>query len=291
MRFCQALNLHPFPVTVRLVLRYIAYLVSLGRAYGTILNHLSALKHFHKFLGYDLLWDKDYRLQLLLRGTKRHLGATVVRKAPITVTMLQKFSPLFDLTNPLHSAMWALFLVAFFSFLRKSNLVVDASYHISPKVILRSDLKLVQEFAYITVRASKTIQFNERSFTIPLPVIPGSLLCPVSALVNHLHINRVPNQAPLFSVISGHRFVPISYTQFAAFISRTIKAIDLDPTMYSPHSFRRGGATFAFESQVPAELIKVQGDWHSDCYMNYLEMTDRQKNFAAARMANAILKM
>ena len=56
----------------------------------------------------------------------------------------------------------------------------------------------------------------------------------------------------------------------------------------SPHSFRRGGATFAFEAKVPSELIKAQGDWRSDCYLIYLEMTDRQKRAAATRMAAAI---
>ena len=38
-------------MTVKLITRYIAYLVSLGRVYGTILNHLSNIKHMHKFLG------------------------------------------------------------------------------------------------------------------------------------------------------------------------------------------------------------------------------------------------
>jgi len=52
--------------------------------------------------------------------------------------------------------------------------------------------------------------------------------------------------------------------------------VSLDSTSYSPHSFRRGGATFAFEAKVPSELIKAQGDWCSDCYLIYLEMTDRQ---------------
>ena len=48
-------------MTVKLITRYIAYLVSLGHVYGTILNHLSSMKHMHKFLGHDLTWDSDYR--------------------------------------------------------------------------------------------------------------------------------------------------------------------------------------------------------------------------------------
>ena len=70
-------------MTVTSITRYIAYLVSLGRVYGTILNHLSSIKHMHKLLGHDLTWDSDYRYKLLLCGVKHYLGTAVQRKAPI----------------------------------------------------------------------------------------------------------------------------------------------------------------------------------------------------------------
>ena len=111
-------------MTVKLITRYIAYLVSLGRVNGTILNHLSSIKHMHKFLGHDLTWDSDYRYKLLLRGVKRYLGTAVQRKAPITPRLSLCIVHLFDLDKPLHVAMGALFLVAFYSFLRKSNFVL-----------------------------------------------------------------------------------------------------------------------------------------------------------------------
>ena len=66
--------------------------------------------------------------------------------------------------------MWALFLVAFYSFLRKSSLVVDRAVQVSPKVLFRSDLCFDVSFAYLTVRASKTIQFQERRFFYPCRV-------------------------------------------------------------------------------------------------------------------------
>lgn len=88
LTFCEAVSSALFPVTVTLITRYIAYLVSLGRVYGTILNRLSSIKHMHKFLGHDLTWDSDYRYTLLLRGVKRYLGRAVQRKAPITPRLL-----------------------------------------------------------------------------------------------------------------------------------------------------------------------------------------------------------
>ena len=134
-------------MTVKLITRYIAYLVSLGRVHGTILNHLSSIKHMHKFLCHDLTWDSDYGYKLLLRGVKRHLGTAIQSKAPITPRLLLRIVHLFDFDKPLHVAMWALFLVAFYSFLCKSNLVVDRVAQVSSKVLLRSDLCFDASFA------------------------------------------------------------------------------------------------------------------------------------------------
>ena len=116
-----------------------------------------------------------------------------------------------------------------------------------------SYLRFDESFAYLTVRASKTIHFRERLFSLPLPRIPGSLLCPVAALVNHVRINKVHQDMPLFSVRSVNSLRHITFAHFSSFLARVIKAVGLDSTCYSAHSFRRVGATFAFEAQVPSE--------------------------------------
>ena len=134
---------------------------------------------------------------------------------------------------------------------------------------------------------TKTIQFAQRSLSIPLPVIPGSKLCPVTALETHLKLNQVPASAPLFSVrdSSSESCQPITYSQFSRFLVRSIKAIGAHPSALSPQSFRRGGATFAFDCGLPAEFIKLQGGWRSDAYLVYLELTDNQKRATVAAMA------
>lgn len=113
--FCDTVGNQVFPVSVSTIIRYIAYLVSLGCAYGTIQNHLSSIKHTHKCLGHELTWDKDYCFKLLLRGAKRHLGDFVLHKEPITSFPNNIFS-LFDLSRSLHATMWALFSSSFILF-------------------------------------------------------------------------------------------------------------------------------------------------------------------------------
>ena len=56
--------------------------------------------------------------------------------------------------------MWALSLVAFFTFLQKSNLVPDVANRISSKVPLRADLVFDLHSATLHVAASKTIQYS-----------------------------------------------------------------------------------------------------------------------------------
>ena len=190
--FCEQRALQSFPISVKSISLYIAYLVMQKRAYGTILNHLSSLKHAHQIAGYKLACSLNYQFQLLLRGTKRFLGQAVAQKSAITPSILHAAFDHFNFSIPLHAAMWALFLVAFFTFLHKSNLVPDNPRQISPKVITRASLAFSPWGASIHVSATKTIQCQQRSLDLPIPSIPGSRLCPILALRRHLSLNPGP---------------------------------------------------------------------------------------------------
>ena len=48
-----------------------------------------------------------------------------------------------------------------------------------------------------------------------------------------------------------------------------VKVLGLDPTFYSGHSLRAGGATDLFVQRVPYYLIKRMGRWKSDAAMLY----------------------
>ena len=55
-----------------------------------------------------------------------------------------------------------------------------------------------------------------------------------------------------------------------------------DAALFTGHSFRRGGATWAFQAGIPGELIQICGDWASDAYKRYLEFSmDDKLNLAA----------
>ena len=134
------------------------------------------------------------------------------------------------------------------------------------KVPRHLDLHISPNGVFLHIRTTKTIQFLQQALSIPLPIIPGLPLCPVMAVINHLRLNSVGPSDSLFSVRSPsvQSTQSISYYHFSTFLAKVITALGLDTRAYSPHSSSHGGALFAFACNVPADLIKLQGDWSSD---------------------------
>ena len=81
---------------------------------------------------------------------------------------------------------------------------------------------------------------------------------------------------------------PMTHSQFVGAFKKLVKAVGLNWTQYSGHSFRRGGATFAFKLGVNPELIKYLGDWASEAYQRYQEMPLAMRLSLPQTMAAAV---
>ena len=80
----------------------------------------------------------------------------------------------------------------------------------------------------------------------------------------------------------------LTYAKFQVILKNLVSRLGKDPNNYSSHSFRRGGATHAFRSHVPPELLKHHGDWRSDAYLVYLEYNMSQKLSVSKSMAASL---
>ena len=121
---------------------------------------------------------------------------------------------------------------------------------------------------------SKTIRCRERQLVIPLVPISGSPLCPASAF--HKMIDLVPasSTSPAFCYHLGSQLMPLTKSVFIrTFRKLLVRAHVPAATCYTGHSFRWGGTTYAFRSEVQGELIQAMGDWKSDAYKRYLEFS------------------
>ena len=77
-----------------------------------------------------------------------------------------------------------------------------------------------------------------------------------------------------FGVFKGSRHSPITYAEFSRFRRLVVVRAGYDSAGFSSHSFRCGGATWAFKQGVPEHLIKVQGDWALEAFRSYLDISE-----------------
>ena len=189
-----------------------------------------------------------------------------------------------------NAALSSLFLVAFFSFLRKSNLIAPTATSFDPRRhLIRGDIRFTPTGAVLRIKWSKTRQHKEGLLLVPLPSIPGSHLCPVSALRHYFTTVPAPAEAPFFCLPKGQLLHPLTSAVFSASLKRVISHLGMDPRDYSPHSFRRGGATFAYQSGVPDHLIQLHGDWRSDAYQAYISLPLSTRSQVADIMASGLV--
>ena len=65
-------------------------------------------------------------------------------------------------------------------------------------------------------------------------------------------------------------FKVLTYAQFIKHLRYCLRSIGLDPSVYAGHSFRRGGASLAYQAGLPVQAIKLLGNWKSDAVLLYL---------------------
>ena len=212
----------------------------------------------------------NWLLDSTLRGIKREHGIPPNQKLPITPGILQIIRGQLEPSSPYDQAFWAACVVAFFGFLRKSSLVPQSSSKVLTEVLSRQDISFTKDGVNLSIHKTKTIQFGDRILMIPLPKIYGSPLCPVSALQKLMAFENVPSSAPLFSYPTPSGFAFVTHAKFVNSLRKSLSKGGLDPSKYSGHSFRRGGASFAFACGIPSEIIKLQGDWKSSAYQRYI---------------------
>ena len=81
----------------------------------------------------------------------------------------------------------------------------------------------------------------------------------------------------------------MTYTEFVASLKKVLIKIGITGK-YTGHSFRRGGATFALQSGVSGDFIKLLGDWHSDAYHLYLDLSLQRRVQALSQLVTCLPK-
>lgn len=285
--FCLYWGFKISPATEQIMCYYAQFLSRSFQTVSAIRNYISGVKKLHLFLGTSFP-TADFILPLTLRGLERLNPHCPHQAFPITPEILCKIVRLLDLSLPVDAVLWSLFLTAFFTLARKSNLVSTDSRS-NQRQLLRGDIFPLNGTLVVQFRWTKTIQCGQRVLRVPLVVIPGSVLCPVGAYYNMIKLVPASIDSPAFVFPSRKGPQPVTYNYFMLALRQLLRAVGLDPSTYSTHSFRRGGATYAFQANVPGELIQAQGDWLSQAYLKYLDLSWEKRTIVVQSMRDRIL--
>ena len=236
----------------------------------------------------------NFWVKAILTQVKRDNPDGTNRKLGITLAILRCMARSTDINSPVEVAFMCAALFAFFCFLRKSNVSLKPSQedifapdqHPPRREDIIHDSKSNQ--LWLRLRFTKTIQFRERQLMLSVPIIDGDILDPLMWYKRHLALS--PSNDPSLSAfsfkdVSTGSMCPMLHAIFTLRTKRHVANAGLDPASFSGHSYRRGGATFAFECGIPGELIKVMGDWTSDAYLLYLNFSHALRAAIAPRIA------
>lgn len=266
--FCTEFGYTICPASDATLTRYAVFLAD-RLAYSSVVQYMNVIRIIHQENGYaDPL--KSFSLSNVLHGVRRALGDKVTKKAPLTPRMLVDILSTLNMEHIEDTAIWAAALVSFFCMLRRSNVTPQsASSFNAAKNLTRGDITVSASMLTIRIRWSKTIQFRERELIIPLPRC-NTALSPYLAVVRHFALTPEAHAlSPAFLRANSSK-TPLTTKLFISRIKAALVAKGYDPSQYSGHSFRRGGASFAHQSGVPVQTIKHIGDWKSSAFEGYI---------------------
>lgn len=269
LAFCAVMGYAPVPATTGTLCQY-ASLLARTLKYTSIKQYLNAIRILHQEWGLPNPMMDNYQLRCVLRGVRRQLGDTPSRKAPITPSMLIRFLSNLNLHVMEDRAMWAVMLLLMFGMLRVASVLCASPHCDHTRHLLLKDVTLHAAGVNVTVRHTKTIQYKERTLSLPLPRVPGNVLCPSQALALYLHSAPAHPNGPVFYRSNGSGARPLTTRDFNSRIKALVTKAGLETSSYAGHSFRRGGACLAYQLGTPVDTIRQIGDWASNAYTAYI---------------------
>lgn len=286
LSWCHYYGKVAFPATEATLILYVATLAHSKLAYGTIKVYMSGVRILHRERGLEAPCNKDdYHYQRVLQGIKRDLGGCVKQKLHITPQILLAMFAHIDRTDKNERMFYAACLLAFYTLFRKSNFTTPTEKgFVESRHLKRSDVTFGADgLMYVSSQWSKTNQYRDRQLVFPVAPASTPALNAVECVRGYLLADPAPNTDPMFRVWKKNKVVPMTGRWFAKKLTVILIRAGINAIEYSGHSFRAGGATWAFQCGLPGEMIKLMGDWKSEAYAGYLRLA-LQHRVAAAKV-------
>ena len=251
--------------------RYIVDLSSTVR-YKTIQNYVSGVISLNNYYGHDVKCIRsEFTFITTMAGIRRVLGDPTPVRPSFTLSDILSMYRYVDLRSSSERGMWACLALSFRSLLRKSNLVPDTLNNPVGHYIRRGALSFTSWGLELTVSSSKTIQYGQRVFKVPITSAPGSPLCAASLVLAHcVEFPSDDLMSPVFMVRKKDTVVPLTYPALLAFLKKLLRSAGLEKERAGMHSMRRAGALYMYNLGLSIEDIRQAGDWASMAALLYL---------------------
>lgn len=269
--FCQVYGLRAMPATEDILMMFVTYMfLCKGLKYDTIHVYLYSVRSMHIEHGYYSPLDNRTRLDRVLRAVKLQQGDSKKRKLAFTLELLIKVKCFHDTQDHDKLVLWSAMTTAHFGFLRCAEFTVANPLLFDVRVNLCvADVAITNgEYMNIVLKRSKTDPFK-KGITVTIGCT-GQDVCAVctmkSLLIWHYERKSDPS-TPLF-LMADH--LPLTRSRFISHIRWCLARVGVDPSQYSGHSMRIGGATTAAAAGFSDWEIKLMGRWRSQVYQTYI---------------------
>ena len=268
--FCHFYDCPPLPARTQDLINFLE-LNSFSSGYAHLKHLLHCVDYYHQ-INNTSVPTRNFALDSTLQGLKRKLAGTPNQVLPIKPDLLRKMYQKLDMSKDADLALWCGYLTTFRCLFRKSNSVPESQKYDERKILTRRHIQLNHETRTVLVYVSwsKTIQFGGRDIIIPIPPNDD----PALDLYSHINMLftrvKVNDRSPAFSY-GPNKFV--TYTTFTSNLKSLLKRCGVEPSDYSGHSFRRGGATYLHSLGGTGLQIQASGDWSTQTFLRYLHLT------------------
>ena len=237
--------------------------------------YLAGIRSLHVANGYSNPLLPGLRLKQTLRGIERKHFTSPKRKMPITFDLLCKIHPFVNFLSSNDIVFWSAITCGHFLLLRASEFTVNGNEPFDPsRHLTLSDVNSHQSPTgehYWTVRLKQSKTDQRREGVTLYMSHTNHVVCPACAMKSNVALQQSrpqkPKDSPLF--LLEHQQV-LTRQHLVTFVSHLLRLVGIDPTAYSGHSFRIGGATSASLAGLKDYEIQMLGRWKSDCYKTYV---------------------
>ena len=258
---------------VNCVLLFLEFFATNGLSFRVINNYMSVLKVYFESYSWSVGVLESHFVRHMMRGIRTSVQKNPTPMGLFSLHQIREISRLCgEFDNPMTYRV--AFLLGFYGFLCIANVAPpSASGFLKEKHFLRSDVVFQFPGVQLHLKWAKNIQAPERVHMIKLPLIRDPVMCPTQSLSVLLKSHALPPSAPLLVLSDGSL---LTQSLLRKRLATLLRMLNLHLLGFGYHTFRRSGATLAFDSNISLQNIKLHGAWQSEAVWSYISENTSQ---------------